>query len=192
MPRRDRFLNEVGPEARGSKPVMDVWAHTPERFGMEAVPFVLLPAGAAAGPKPGAAAATSVTRKRNFPRRVFMLPSLAWSRLAFSERGEPIAITPAIENCDLLQRIGFVITTPDGGYGSRIDTSPLRKVEFLHSMSMKQPRETIVSFDATRLGIDSVFLVVLQNEFLFSSPGAHPHCRVFDVHSIFNCGWTGS
>src|SRR3981081_4033937 len=49
---------------------------------------------------------------------------------------------------------------------------------------MKQPGETIVSFDAARLGIYSVFLVVLQDEFLFGSPRPHPHCRILDRYGI--------
>src|SRR5438105_4923534 len=63
---------------------------------------------------------------------------------------------------------------------------------FLFAVSTKQSWETIVSFDAARLSVYSVFLVVLQNEFLFGSPGPHPHRRVFDGHNIFKGGRTGS
>src|SRR5262249_3403797 len=57
---------------------------------------------------------------------------------------------------------------------------------------MKQAWKTKVSFDAARLGIDSVFLVALENEFLFGGPGPHPHGRVFDGHRIVKGGRTGS
>src|SRR6266404_5949847 len=73
MPRRDRFVSEVGPEARGSKPVMDVWTHAPDKFGTGAAPLVLLPVGVAACPKPGAVNTASIARKRSSCCRIFML-----------------------------------------------------------------------------------------------------------------------
>src|SRR5258707_8230800 len=50
---------------------------------------------------------------------------------------------------------------------------------------MKQPGETIVSFDAARLGIYSVFLVVLPDEILLGRPGPRPHRRILDRYGIF-------
>src|SRR5215470_15930523 len=50
---------------------------------------------------------------------------------------------------------------------------------------MQQSRETVVSLDAARLIIYSVFLVVLQREFLLGSPWPHPHGRIIDCYGIF-------
>src|SRR5580704_10765755 len=82
--RRDLFVREVGPDARGSKPGMDGWIHQPEKSGMDA-------AGAAACPKTGVtAAADNVTRIRNFHRR-FMFPSLSCFRQHLSSNVTPRA-----------------------------------------------------------------------------------------------------
>src|SRR5216684_2552107 len=85
----------------------------------------------------------------------------------------------------LLQRVAFTVIRPEATYGSRIDASSLRKGEIIHPVSVKQPRETIVSFDAARLGVYSVFLVVLPNEFLLGRPGPGPHRRILDRYGIF-------
>src|ERR1051326_221193 len=71
MPRRERFTTEVGPDARGSKPVMEVCAQTPERSGC-----ALPPAGCAAWVKPDAVA-VSATRKRMLWCRILRRASLA-------------------------------------------------------------------------------------------------------------------
>jgi hypothetical protein len=71
--RRDRFVKEVGPDAKGSMPGMDGWAHLPVKSGIDA-------AGAAACPKSAVvAAAANITSKRKFRDRV-MLSSLSWFR----------------------------------------------------------------------------------------------------------------
>src|SRR5205085_8624981 len=57
---------------------------------------------------------------------------------------------------------------------------------------MQQPRETIVAFDAARLGIDSVLLVALLREFLFESPRPHPHSRILDCDLVGDGPWTGA
>jgi len=49
-----------------------------------------------------------------------------------------------------------------------------------HAPSMQQPRQTIVAFNAARLGIESVLLVALLREFLFESPWPRPHGRILD------------
>src|SRR5439155_10713110 len=56
---------------------------------------------------------------------------------------------------------------------------------------MQQPWETIVSFDAARLGVNSVLLVVLPDEILLGGPWPCPHRRVFNGHGIFKRGRTG-
>src|SRR5258706_8160642 len=95
MPRRDRLMSEVGPEARGSKPVMEVCAHTPERFGMDPAPLVLLPVGAAACPKPGAAAITANSAgTRKFRRRVMHIPFCGSARISSNDA---IFFAPALE-----------------------------------------------------------------------------------------------
>src|SRR6266550_349418 len=84
----------------------------------------------------------------------------------------------------LLQRIAFTLIDRDRAYGSWINTESLRKGVFSHPVSLQQPRETVVSFDAARLGIYSVFLVVLQSEFLFGGPWPRPHSRIIDCYGI--------
>src|ERR1700704_899747 len=70
--RRDLFVREVGPVAKGSKPGMDWWAHMPEKSGIDA-------AVAAACPKSGGAApAANIISERKFRRRS-MLSALSWS-----------------------------------------------------------------------------------------------------------------
>src|SRR6266436_1668113 len=85
----------------------------------------------------------------------------------------------------LLQRVRFTLVGRDGADGSRIDASSRCEGEIFHAVSMKQPGETKVSFDAARLGIYSVFLVVLPDEILLGSPGPRPHRRILDRYGIF-------
>src|SRR5262249_11881695 len=65
----------------------------------------------------------------------------------------------------LLQGIALTFIDRDGADRSWIRTSSPRKAIFSHAVSMQQPWKTVISFDAARLGIDSVFLVALQSEF---------------------------
>src|SRR5258708_37457662 len=50
---------------------------------------------------------------------------------------------------------------------------------------MNDPRETIVSLDATRLGIKSVVLVALPGELFPDGPWPRPYGRIFDRDIIF-------
>src|SRR5262245_28060724 len=101
-------------------------------------------------------------------------------------RGDALVadISPLIALRLLLQRVALTLIDRDGAYRSRINTCSLRKGLFSHAVSMQQPWETVVSFDAARLVIYSVFLVVLQREFLFGGPRPRPHRRIFDCHGI--------
>src|SRR5262249_11618898 len=92
----------------------------------------------------------------------------------------------------LLQRVALTLVDRDGTYRSWINTLSLGKRDFSHAVSLQQPWQTIVSFDAARLGIYSVFLVVLQREFLFGSPRPHPHRRIIDCYGIFKRRGAGS
>src|SRR5712672_4126133 len=103
---------------------------------------------------------------RGISLAAYAFPSLSWFR----------------RHCASLQRVGFVIATPDSGYGSRIDTCPLGESLFFHPVSMKQAWETVVSLDATRLRIDSVLGVALQGEFLLGRPRLRPHRRILARH----------
>src|SRR6267142_1106840 len=91
----------------------------------------------------------------------------------------------------LLQRIAFTLIDRDGADRSWINTQSFRKGVFAHSVSLQQPWETVVSFDAARLGIYSVFFVVLQSEFLFGGPRPHPHSRIIDCYGIVKRGGAG-
>src|SRR5438477_13183542 len=76
--------------------------------------------------------------------------------------------------------------------GRGIGTASLRKGGVFHAPSMQQPRETIVAFDAARLGIESVLLVALLREFLFESPWPRPHGRILDCDLVGEGPWTGA
>src|SRR5947208_8199596 len=45
---------------------------------------------------------------------------------------------------------------------------------------MHQPRETIVAFEAARLGIKPVLFIALPRELLLDGPRPRPHGRIFD------------
>jgi hypothetical protein len=45
----------------------------------------------------------------------------------------------------------------------------LREGGVFHAPSTQQPRQALVPFDATGLGIKSVLLIALQREFLFTN-----------------------
>src|SRR5690348_14993714 len=57
---------------------------------------------------------------------------------------------------------------------------PLRKGELLDSSCLHQGGQSIISFDATRLVINPVFLIALLGELLLDGPRTSPHGRVFD------------
>src|SRR5262245_50716896 len=50
---------------------------------------------------------------------------------------------------------------------------------------MQNPRHTIVSFDATRLVVDSVLAVALPAEFLLDGPRPCPHRGIVDRDDVF-------
>src|SRR5215510_15921075 len=60
------------------------------------------------------------------------------------------------------QRSGDVVL------GCGIGTSPLRKGGIFHAPAMQQPRQTIVAFEAARLGIEPVLFIALLRELLRS------------------------
>src|SRR5690348_18226107 len=62
---------------------------------------------------------------------------------------------------------------------------PLRKGELLDSSCLHQGGQSIISFDATRLVINPVFLIALLGELLLDGPRTSPHGRVFDGDLVF-------
>src|SRR5207244_12474293 len=96
---------------------------------------------------------------------------------------EPEKRSPMMVSCCLqltsLQRIRITFRNLYAVPGRRVRTSSLRKRELFQAPSMQQPRETIVPFDAARLGVNSVLLVVLPDEILLGGPWPCPHRRVF-------------
>src|SRR5205809_879274 len=68
--------------------------------------------------------------------------------------------------------------TPDVVDAGRVRTTSFRKRGLFYAPSMQQPREAVVSFDAARLGIDSVIRVALPGELLLDGPWPPPHCRI--------------
>src|ERR1700720_2998713 len=93
----------------------------------------------------------------------------------------------------LLQRIIFNTHKIRGVvFCRRMRTSTLRKGELFHARSPHQPRETIVSLDAARFVIKSVFLVALPGELLLDGPWPRPHRRIFDGDDVFERGWAGA
>src|ERR1700694_1669011 len=69
--------------------------------------------------------------------------------------------------------------------GCRISASTLRKGTVFHTRSTQQPREAIVSFDAARLVINSVLLILLLGEHLLYGLWPRPHLRIFDGYDVF-------
>src|ERR1700722_14595929 len=67
----------------------------------------------------------------------------------------------------------------------RIGTSSLRKGEVFHPRRQHHRRERVVSLDAARLVINSVFLLALPGELLLDDPGPRPHGRIFDRDDVF-------
>src|ERR1700674_185858 len=57
---------------------------------------------------------------------------------------------------------------------------------------MQQPRQALVPFDATGLGIKSVLLIALLREFLFESPRPRPYSRIFDCDLVGEGPWSGA
>src|ERR1700730_6200446 len=96
------------------------------------------------------------------PRQGILPPDEASPR--WFNAGHPRELT------SLLQRIRVKVRNFYAVPGCRIWTSSLRKSDLFHASSTQPPRETIVSFDAARLVINSVLLVVLLDELLFGGP----------------------
>src|SRR6516162_9123611 len=55
---------------------------------------------------------------------------------------------------------------------------------------MQQPRETKVSLDAARLGVNSVLLIALPGELLLGGPWPCPNGRIFDSDLVSERVWT--
>src|SRR5262249_25316875 len=76
--------------------------------------------------------------------------------------------------------------------GRGIGTASLRKGGVFHAPPVQQPRQTIVSFEAARLGVNAVLLIALLREFLFEGPRPRPHGRIFDCDLVGEGPWTGA
>src|SRR6266852_6092893 len=74
--------------------------------------------------------------------------------------------------------------------GRGIGTASLRKGEVFDAPSMQQPWETIIAFEAARLGINSILLVALPAELLLDGPGPGPHGRIFDRDLVGEGHWS--
>src|SRR5262249_21852738 len=79
----------------------------------------------------------------------------------------------------LLQRVLLKLNPLYTILGSGVGTPSLRKSELLDPPSMQQSREPKVSFDAARLGVNSVLLIALSGELLLGGPRPCPHSRVY-------------
>src|SRR5438552_5291035 len=105
---------------------------------------------------------------------------------------EPVTHDRLLPSLASLQRIRITLGSLYAVPGCGVRTPSLRKGELFQAPSMQQPRKAIVSFDAARLGINSVLLVVLPDEILLGGPWPRPHRRVFDRYSVFERGWPGA
>src|SRR5262249_55058137 len=56
----------------------------------------------------------------------------------------------------------------------------------------QQPRQSIVPFDAARLVIDSVLLLVLLRKLLLNGPRPRPDRRIFYRDHVFECPRPGA
>src|SRR5262244_793650 len=83
-----------------------------------------------------------------------------------------------------LQWILLELDALDTITGSWVLTPSLRKSELFDPPSMQQSRETKVSLDAARLGVNSVLLIALAGELLLGGPRPCPHGRIFDGNLV--------
>src|SRR5262249_4835298 len=90
-----------------------------------------------------------------------------------------------------LQRVAVKVIGLVGIPRSWIDSASFSKSELFRSPPVQQSRQTMVSFVAARLRIDSVLLVALQDKVLLRCPRPHPYRRILDGDSIFERVRTG-
>src|SRR5262245_22756939 len=57
---------------------------------------------------------------------------------------------------------------------------------------MQQPWQTIVAFEAARLGIEPVLFIALQGELLLDGPRTRPHGRILDCDLVGQRPWAGA
>src|SRR6266568_1685935 len=62
----------------------------------------------------------------------------------------------------------------------------------LHTPSMEQPWQAVVSLDAARLVVNPVLLVALSSELLLDGPWSGPHGRVVDQDRVRKGLWPGA
>jgi hypothetical protein len=74
----------------------------------------------------------------------------------------------------------------------RVRASPLRNGALFHASSVQHTRKAVVSFDATGLVINPIFLIALPGEVLLDRPWPRPHGRVFDRDNVFERSWSGA
>src|SRR6516164_8693154 len=67
----------------------------------------------------------------------------------------------------------------------RVRAATLLVRGFFGARSAHQARKAVISFDATRLGIEPVGFLALPGELLLDGPRTRPHGRVFDGRDIF-------
>src|SRR5262249_34149621 len=92
----------------------------------------------------------------------------------------------------LPQRIVFDADKIGGAISCRgMRTPTLGEGKLFHARASQQPRKTIVSFDAARLGIKPVIRVAQLDEILLGGPWACPHRRIVDRNRVFKCIRTG-
>src|SRR5262249_54296547 len=80
----------------------------------------------------------------------------------------------------------------DSVLGSRIGAASLREGAFFHAPSLQQPRQAVISLDAARLVIDSVFLLALSAKLLLDGPRPGPHRRILDPDLVRQRPWPGA
>src|SRR2546423_14546852 len=86
----------------------------------------------------------------------------------------------------LLERILFDADKIGGVvFCGRVGAFSLCKGEVFHARRVHQACETIISFDAARLVINPVLLIILPGELLFYGPGPRSHRRIFDGDLVF-------
>src|ERR1700704_5937335 len=89
----------------------------------------------------------------------------------------------------LLQRIERT-TTRCVVLRQRIGPAPLGKLTVFQARRLEYRGMAEVPFEAARLVINPVFLLILSGELLRDSPRTRPYSRIVDSHEVFQRVWT--
>ena len=135
------------------------------------------------------------------PHRRSSVPSMGWSTVLSIVRANSCSAATIVSGLRMrgtkrltapISSVAFVTgtdrlraqTLPSDCPRCRVRTASLRKGDFFSAPTVQQAGQAEVALDAARLGVEPVFLVALQREFLLDGPGLRPHRRIRDRHDV--------